>query len=59
MPIHFTREGVFADTEEERLTFYDQQCAGDPVLFMQIELWRKQCEVAPVEPVTKGITEFK
>lgn len=38
MTIHFTAKGIFADTEEEKLAFYDRACAGDPVIMMELEL---------------------
>lgn len=43
--IHFTNEGIFADTEEERLTFYDRMHAGDPVVMMHLEQWRMELEL--------------
>lgn len=42
MTIHFTKEGIFADTEEEKLTFYDRLHAGDPVIMAHLEIWRCQ-----------------
>ena len=39
MTIHFTAEGIYADTEEERLTFYDRMCAGDPIILGHILIW--------------------
>ena len=44
MTIHFTNEGIFADTEEEKLAFYDRMHAGDPVIMAHIEIWRTQIE---------------
>ena len=43
--IHFTNEGVFADTEEERLAFYDRIHAGDPVIMAHLEQWHIELEL--------------
>ncbi len=43
--IHFTNEGIFADTEEEKLAFYDRQHAGDPVIMAHLEQWRIELEL--------------
>ena len=37
--IHFTKEAIYADTEEEKLDFYDRMHAGDPVILGHILLW--------------------
>ena len=44
MTIHFTPDGIFADTEEEKLAFYDRMHAGDPVIMANIEVWRARVE---------------
>ena len=49
MTIHFTKEGVFADTEEEKLAFYDRMHAGDPIVMAYLEIWRHQMENAETE----------
>lgn len=43
--IRFTENGIFADTEEERLAFYDRLTAGDPVIMAHLELWRRELSV--------------
>jgi len=40
--IRFTKDGVFADTEDERLTFYDRLTAGDPIIMAHLEIWRME-----------------
>ena len=40
MTIHFTPEGIFADTEEEKLEFYDEMHRGNPVIMAHLEIWR-------------------
>jgi len=40
--IHFTNDGVYADTEEEKLEFYDQLHRGDPVVAGHVWLWQHQ-----------------
>ena len=47
--IRFTEEGVFADSEEERLAFYDKLTAGDPVVMIHLELWRRELALAEVD----------
>ena len=47
--IHFTAEGVFADTEEERLAFYDRMHASDPVIIAHLEQWRIELKALPEE----------
>lgn len=47
MTIHFTAEGVLADTEEEKLEFYDRMHRGDPVILGHIQLWRLRLESLP------------
>lgn len=44
MTIHFTEDGVYADTEEERNTFYDQMLRGDPVIWGHIQIHNMQLE---------------
>ena len=43
--IRFTENGIFADTEEERLAFYDRLTAGDPTIMAHLELWRTELSV--------------
>lgn len=38
--IHFTLNGIYADTLEEKLAFYDRMHAGDPIIMAHIEIWR-------------------
>jgi len=38
MTIHFTEDGVYADTEDERDAFYDRMLRGDPVIWGHIQL---------------------
>jgi len=40
--IHFTAEGIYADTEEERLEFYDRLSAGDPEVLGHILLYEQE-----------------
>lgn len=40
MTIHLTRTGIYANTEQERLDFYDRLTTGDPSLMMELELYR-------------------
>lgn len=40
--IRFTEDGIFADTEEERLAFYDRMDAGDPVIMAHLEQWHME-----------------
>ena len=40
--IRFTEDGIFADTEEERLAFYDRMHAGDPTIIAHLEQWRME-----------------
>lgn len=54
--IRFTEEGVFADTEEERLAFYDRLAFGDPVIMAHLELWRRELRV--VETVESDIEDY-
>jgi hypothetical protein len=42
--IHFTANGIYTDTEEERLAFYDRLCAGDPVIWGHIVIWERECD---------------
>ena len=44
--IHFTNDGIYADTEEERLAFYDRLCAGDPVIFGHLVVYERELELA-------------
>jgi hypothetical protein len=44
--IHFTPNGIYADTEEERQTFYDRLCMGDPVIAGKIEIWKMRQELS-------------
>jgi len=46
MTIHFTPKGVYADTEEDQLTFYDRLHAGDPVILGHILIWRQEQELS-------------
>jgi len=46
MAIHFTDKGIFADTEEEKLAFYDRVCAGDPVIWGHIAIWEREYDLA-------------
>jgi len=43
--IRFTEEGIFADTEEERLAFYDRMHAGDPIIMAHLELWKRELSI--------------
>jgi len=40
--IHFTSEGIFADTEEEREEFYKQANSGEPMLMAHLALYRQE-----------------
>ncbi len=40
--IRFTEDGIFADTEDERLAFYDRMHAGDPIIMAHLEQWRME-----------------
>ena len=40
--IRFAIDSIFADTEEEKLQFYDRICAGDPIVFGQIAIWEQK-----------------
>jgi hypothetical protein len=40
--IHFTPDGIFADTEEERLILVDRMVAGDPVVMGHILQWEME-----------------
>lgn len=40
MAIHVTPDRIYADTEEERLAFYDAMHAGNPVVMAEIEIYR-------------------
>ena len=40
--IRFTRQGIYADTEEERQEFYKQMDAGEPTIMAHLDLWRKE-----------------
>ena len=42
--IRFTEQGIFADTEEEQLAFYDRMHAGDPVILAHLEIYRMELE---------------
>ncbi|MBU0846882.1 hypothetical protein KKH23_06790 [Patescibacteria group bacterium] len=37
--IHFTLDGLFTDSEEERQDFYDRLAWGDPVIWGHITIW--------------------
>lgn len=54
--IRFTAEGIYADTEEEKLTFYDRMHAGDPVIMAHLEQWRMELALKEVtnEQARKG-----
>ncbi len=45
MAIHFTKDGIYADTEAERLEFYDRLCTGDPIIMGHLELYDMELEV--------------
>ena len=47
--IRFTADGIYADTEEERLDFYDRLCAGDPVIMGHLFLYEKELAALPKE----------
>jgi len=44
MTIHFTKDGVFADTEQEKLEFLDRLHSGDPVIAVELEIYRRELE---------------
>ena len=50
MAIHFRPNGIYADTEEEKLTFYDKVCEGDPVIWGHITIWEWEQELANPGP---------
>ena len=47
--IRFTKVGIFADTEEERLAFYDRLTAGDPVIMGHLGIYRMELEALKEE----------
>lgn len=47
--IRFTNDGVYADTEEERLEFYDRLCAGDPVIMGHLALYQMEINLLEEE----------
>jgi hypothetical protein len=48
--IRFTAEGIYADTEEERDSFYTRMDAGDPIIMAHLDIYRK--ELKDLEEVT-------
>ena len=42
--IRFTADGIYADTEEERLEFYDRLNAGDPVIWGQLAIYELELQ---------------
>jgi len=55
--IRFTESGIFADTKEERLTFYDRMHAGDPVIMAHLEIWRLQRDLSKSEKAKGALVE--
>ena len=53
--IHFTNDGIYADSEEERLAFYDRMCAGDPVMLAHLEIWGMERDLCEGESGDKAI----
>ena len=51
--IRFTENGIFADTEEERLAFYDRLTVGDPEIMAHLELWREELNVVETQESDK------
>lgn len=49
MAIHFTADGIYADTEEERLAFYDRLCAGDPTIWGHLAIYERELELVQEE----------
>ena len=54
MTIHFTKDGIYADTEEERLAFYDRLCAGDPVILGHLAIHELQLNLVEEETNERG-----
>ena len=46
MAIHFTKDGIFADTEEERLAFLDKVSEGNPVVWGELAIYERELELA-------------
>jgi hypothetical protein len=49
MTIHFTHDGIFADTEDERQIFYDKLCSGDPTVYAHVAIWERDIEIIEKE----------
>ena len=54
MTIHFTAEGIYADTEEERIAFLDKLCEGNPIIWGHLAIYERELELADEQDSPAG-----